>query len=35
MHAATIGNDTGEKPEWEGETEPSADDDVEVSGRVG
>ena len=36
----TVGNDEvagdpGEKPEGEGETEPSADKDVEVSGRMG
>ena len=38
--AATIGNekaeeDLGKKPEREGETEPSADEDVEVPGRIG
>ena len=38
--AMTIGNDEakedpGEKPEGEGETESSADEDVEVSGRIG
>ena len=27
--------DPGEKPEGEGETEPSADEDVEVSGGIG
>ena len=29
------GEDPGEMPEGEGETEPSADQDVEVSGRIG